>query len=105
MRAQGYVMTKRSYYADFFTVPIATTIAVIWLFSLHTVAAHHFGSAVIAGVLAWTVIEYAVHRWVFHVYSVAHREHHIDEDGFIGMSPIATAIIGALAFWVLTATL
>lgn len=99
----NYALSRRGYYADFWTVPFATSIAVIWLFSLHTVTAEVFASAILAGLIAWTFIEYVVHRWGFHGFmSKEHRLHHIHPNDFIGFSPVGTAIIGAMSFWALT---
>ena len=106
--ATSYGLSKRGYYADFVTVPLATSVAMIWLFSLHTVNAAAFGLAVITGAGAWTFAEYAIHRWSFHgngpaaTYASEHRMHHIHPAEFIGASPVTTALVGAFGFWILT---
>lgn len=102
----AYALRKRDYYADFITVPIATAIAVMWLLSLHIFQPVPFASAVIAGFISWTFIEYAMHRWVFHgLGRKEHSIHHIAPADFIGFTPLTTAIIGAVAFWFLTVAL
>jgi sterol desaturase/sphingolipid hydroxylase (fatty acid hydroxylase superfamily) len=101
----SYVLKRRDYYADFLIVPAATSVAVAWLLSLHIFNAFTFTSSALAGLFAWTFLEYAIHRWFFHGFgSDEHRFHHIRPGEFIGFTPITTAIIGALAFWFLTVT-
>src|SRR5678815_4465653 len=100
-----FALSKAAFYADFLTVPAATTVAVFWMLSLHVFEPKAFASAVIAGFIGWTFIEYAAHRWVLHrTFRGEHREHHIVPEEYIGVSPISTAVIGALSFWFLTTT-
>lgn len=103
LRATDYALSRRSYYADFWTVPAATSVAVAWLLSLHNFNPLVFFSSMLAGMIGWTFVEYSVHRWVFHgMNNKDHRVHHIYPDDFIGVSPLSTAMLGAFAFWFLT---
>lgn len=99
-----YALSRRSYYADFLTMPVATSVAVIWLLTLHNFNPFVFFSAVLAGMIGWTFIEYSVHRWGFHgsFQRNDHTFHHMNPDDFLGVSPMTTAMIGAFAFWFLT---
>lgn len=98
-----YALSRRSYYADFFTMPAATSIAVLWLLTLHVFDPAVFVSAVFAGMVSWSFIEYGVHRWAFHgLQNKDHRAHHMFPVEFIGVSPVLTAALGAFAFWILT---
>lgn len=102
--ASAYALSRTGYYADFFTVPFATMVAVIWMLSLHNFDPKVFASSMIAGFLAWTFVEYSAHRWLLHfVFNVEHRNHHLFPAAFIGASPLVTAIVGAFAFCFLTA--
>jgi sterol desaturase/sphingolipid hydroxylase (fatty acid hydroxylase superfamily) len=97
------VLSRRAYYADFLTVPLATSIAIFWLFSLHQVRPEVFASSIMVGAALWTLIEYLAHRWVLHAFaSREHRFHHIYPAAFIGVSPLGTAGIGAIGFFLLT---
>lgn len=100
--ASEYALSKESYYADFFTVPFATSVALVWLFSLHTVSPIIFGAAVVVGFIAWTFLEYVIHRWFLHrAGAKEHRFHHIYPAVFGGARPLTTAIIGAFGFFAL----
>ena len=63
------VMQRLRYFGDFVSVPLAIVIFV-------GLAGMYRLYLVLAGVAAWTLLEYLVHRIVFHRYSVA--------DAFIG---------------------
>lgn len=103
-----FELSRRGYYADFFLVPVATSIAAIWLFTNHAVPLEVFTSSILVGVIAWTFAEYAIHRWVFHGKSLfmrkQHAFHHMRPHDLIGATSIFTSIFGAVAFWGFTAT-
>jgi sterol desaturase/sphingolipid hydroxylase (fatty acid hydroxylase superfamily) len=67
------VVRRIRHLGDFVTVPLAIVIFVdlAGLSRLHLVA---------AGVLAWTLLEYLVHRFVFHRFSVGRRLHQLHHD-------------------------
>ena len=80
-----YRLSRLGYYADFFTVPFATMIAVVWMVSLHGFRPDVFASSILAGLALWTFVEYVTHRWIFHgTHNNEHRLHHRFEVAFIG---------------------
>ncbi len=90
MRAIGY-------YADFVVFPVV-------LFGLIVVAhwyggAIHLGeaaSAICGGIVIWTFIEYAVHRFVLHnglFFSQDHQAHHAEPKALIGTPTWLTLLI------------
>lgn len=66
-----------------------------------------FGAAIfLAGVFAWTFLEYAIHAWLSHTFNTfatpLHEVHHRDPHAVFtigGWIPIATVWIGGLALW------
>jgi sterol desaturase/sphingolipid hydroxylase (fatty acid hydroxylase superfamily) len=95
-------LSKALYFGDFIAAPLAILIlaalalawrgheAVLpWLLSL------------VAGLGAWTLVEYAVHRWLYHrvpFFEKFHDAHHADPDGLIG-APSFVAILVLLALF------
>jgi hypothetical protein len=67
------MMRRIRHFGDFFTVPLAF---VIFL----GMAGVHRLHLVLAGVAAWTLVEYLVHRFVFHHHSVVRRLHQLHHD-------------------------
>jgi len=66
------VMRRIRHFGDFVTVPLAIVIFV-------DLAGIDRLCLVPAGVAAWTLLEYLVHRVVFHRYSVGRRLHHLHQ--------------------------
>jgi len=73
-------LSKTAYYADFViyaAIVTATVIVMAWRNSAHDFSIWLL--AAFAGVMVWTLIEYVVHRFVFHqmpVFSPMHDAHH-----------------------------
>src|ERR1700750_2677298 len=68
------VMRRVRHFGDFVTIPLAIVIflGLAGLFRLHLV---------VAGLAAWTLLEYLVHRFVFHHYSsLCRRLHQLHHD-------------------------
>ena len=67
------VMRRARHFGDFVTVPLAIAIFVdlAGIYRLHLV---------LAGVAAWTLLEYLVHRFVFHRHAVGQRLHRLHHD-------------------------
>src|SRR5579872_3334436 len=97
---RAYDLSRSDYYADFFAVPLAAVAAMVWLYwtgRANVSLAVNFG---VVGFATWTLIEYWVHRLVFHSksrYAIQHQLHHVHPHDFIGVSPFWTAAILALA--------
>jgi len=67
-------MRQLRHFGDFVTVPLAIVLFV------GLAGAYHL-HLVVAGVVAWTLLEYLVHRFAFHHYSsVARRLHQLHHD-------------------------
>ena len=67
------MMRQLRHFGDFVTVPVAIVIFV------GLAGAYHLYLA-LAGVVAWTLLEYLVHRIVFHRYSAGRRLHWLHHD-------------------------
>ena len=67
------VMRRVRHFGDFVTVPLAVAIFVdlAGIYRLHLV---------LAGIAAWTLLEYLVHRFVFHRHVVGQRLHQLHHD-------------------------
>jgi len=67
------VMRRIRHFGDFVTVPLAVVILVdlAGMYRLHLV---------LVGLAAWTLLEYLVHRFVFHLYSAGRRLHQLHHD-------------------------
>lgn len=83
-----WVMSGTAYYLDFFTAP---------LFILLAFCIGNFQPAqMFFGLLTWSLLEYAVHRFLFHsLYRREHWTHHIDVLAYIGISGWKTSSIYA----------
>jgi sterol desaturase/sphingolipid hydroxylase (fatty acid hydroxylase superfamily) len=80
-------MTRAGYLADFYVYPFVAAA----LGALAVAPAPHqwlaLGCAFAAGVAGWTLLEYVLHRWVFHRapwIRDRHEEHHLDPRAFVG---------------------
>jgi sterol desaturase/sphingolipid hydroxylase (fatty acid hydroxylase superfamily) len=80
-------MTRAGYLADFYVYPL---VAAALGMSAILPAPHHWsalGCAFVAGLAAWTPLEYVLHRWVLHRalwFRSRHEEHHRDPRAFVG---------------------
>lgn len=102
-------LTRIGYFADFFITAavIALQISLV-LGSATWLQGIEWLSACLAGLLGWTLIEYAVHRWLYHkvpFFKDVHEAHHADPASFIGAPPlIGVLLVGGLGFACLAAT-
>jgi sterol desaturase/sphingolipid hydroxylase (fatty acid hydroxylase superfamily) len=84
-----WLMSSVAYYMDFFSMPLFIGLAVY-------LAPLDIGQA-FAGLLGWTLVEYLVHRFLFHsLYRREHWTHHVDVLAFIGVSSWKTSSAFAL---------
>src|SRR3984893_11863877 len=65
------VMRRIRHFGDFVPLAILIFVDLAGMYRLYLV---------LAGVAAWTVLEYLVHRFVFHRYSVSRRLHRLHHD-------------------------
>ena len=79
-----WLMSSLAYYLDFFTVPAFVIFALC-------LAPFEPGLALV-GLLAWTLVEYSAHRFLFHsLYRHEHWTHHVDVLAYIGVSSWKTS--------------
>jgi sterol desaturase/sphingolipid hydroxylase (fatty acid hydroxylase superfamily) len=79
-----WLMSSVAYYLDFFTVPLFILLALY-------LTPFYLGLA-LAGWLAWTLVEYSAHRFLFHsLYRREHWTHHVDVLAYIGVSSWKTS--------------
>jgi sterol desaturase/sphingolipid hydroxylase (fatty acid hydroxylase superfamily) len=93
-------LTRVGYFADFYIYPLLTVaLGAIAL----GIAPHHWpalGLACIAGLCAWTLLEYVMHRWVFHQapgIRALHDAHHRDPKALVG-TPTWLGVVVILGF-------
>lgn len=96
-------LSKAAYYADFAvyaTVPPAILVAAASLDD-HVAFREWLGAAA-CGIVIWTLIEYALHRFVFHgmpVFSDLHGRHHVSPRAFIGTPTwMSLSVLGIAIF-------
>jgi sterol desaturase/sphingolipid hydroxylase (fatty acid hydroxylase superfamily) len=97
-------INKFLYYGDFFAIPFA--LAVLTWFALAgggSRAALDFSVSLLIGLMAWTLVEYVVHRFVYHhapVFSKLHDSHHQAPNAFIGVpSFISSGFLIAVCYF------
>jgi sterol desaturase/sphingolipid hydroxylase (fatty acid hydroxylase superfamily) len=93
MSKSSYALSKRAYYADFVLIPAGIGAAVVYLFMSYRVPLDIFASAILIGVIGWSLAEYLIHRFIFHrIEPLKHQHHlhHIAPVEYIGASSLAT---------------
>lgn len=93
-------LTRREYFLDFYITP-PLTIALTAASLRGAGLSFDWAAAFLAGVIAWTLYEYAVHRWVSHgwfFFRDVHALHHDDQRDYIAIHPAITLTIYA-ALW------
>jgi len=82
-------INKFLYFSDFFAIPVAVTVLTYFALAAGGLwAAPVFGVSLLIGLAAWTLVEYAIHRLVYHhapVFSALHDSHHQAPNEFIGV--------------------
>ena len=100
-------LSKANYYADIVIYPmIVTALAVAEFSSISAAVPYHWLATCGVGLMSWTLIEYIIHRFVFHVVPPAlqmHLDHHAEPGATIGtpiwLSAAAFALGGFLPIW------
>jgi len=94
-------MSTLEYFADFLLCPIY----VCFIMHYNTDPVLHMIGMVLLGVLFWTFLEYATHRWFSHGWlHEQHDDHHVHPKDLVGNTPWMTfALTGIFwgLFWVL----
>jgi dihydroceramide fatty acyl 2-hydroxylase len=92
-----------SYFLDFALVPISACALIV--FAGRGVGSLGISVAALAGVAAWTLVEYWIHRLVFHgptPFEPMHQLHHALPKDMIGLASWAT-FAGFAAIWLVAA--
>jgi sterol desaturase/sphingolipid hydroxylase (fatty acid hydroxylase superfamily) len=94
-------LSKALYFGDFLVIP-AAIIALAWiaLWERGWTAAGPWLVAFVFGLIVWTLIEYLVHRWIYHAipfFEKFHDAHHDDPTALIG---VPSFISSGLIFFV-----
>lgn len=80
-------LSRLGYYADFVIVPAIIFGLLMWNMPMGMFLAAVFGF------VAWTLVEYVIHRWLFHRMPVLRREHdrhHKDPTGYVAAASAIT---------------
>jgi len=94
-------LSKGLYFGDFVASPVAIMVlAAVALAGRDIEAVASWIAALLAGAAAWTLVEYAVHRWLYHrvpFFEKFHDAHHANPQALIGTpSVVSVAIIVAI---------
>lgn len=100
-------LSKANYYADIVVYPVVVAALFVGEFTgAHAVAPYRWLALCAIGLCSWTLIEYVIHRFVFHVVPPAlqmHLAHHAEPRATIGtpiwLSFAAFALGGFLPLW------
>lgn len=95
-------LSKLGYHADFFVYPVLIAASTLWsLWHAPTQVTERWFEALGLGLLAWTPIEYALHRWLLHrvpPFNRLHGMHHAHPGALIGTPTWLSASL-FLALW------
>jgi sterol desaturase/sphingolipid hydroxylase (fatty acid hydroxylase superfamily) len=82
-------INKFLYFGDFFAIPVAVAVLVYFALTAKGLwAVPGLGVSLLIGLAAWTLVEYAIHRFVYHhapLFSALHDSHHRAPNEFIGV--------------------
>jgi hypothetical protein len=82
-------INKLLHFGDFFAIPVAVTVLAYFALAADVLwAAPDLGASLLTGLVTWTLVEYAIHRFVYHhapLFSALHDSHHQAPDEFIGV--------------------
>ena len=82
-------INKFLYFGDFVAIPVAViALTYLALAAGWWSAASDFGVSLLIGLATWTLVEYAIHRFVYHhapLFSSLHDSHHQAPNEFIGV--------------------
>jgi sterol desaturase/sphingolipid hydroxylase (fatty acid hydroxylase superfamily) len=94
-------ISKSAFLADFILVPIYAALALAGGLIFAEPTPQWFGLFAV-GFVAWTLVEYGMHRFLFHhLYRREHGLHHIRPADYIGVSPFVTGA-GFILLWLTT---
>ncbi|HWU61598.1 MAG TPA: sterol desaturase family protein [Ensifer sp.] len=101
-------LSKLNYYSDFVVYPLSILVlAILGVLSAGGRAAESWVVIFLSSILAWTLVEYVLHRFLFHHFPYIrdmHENHHHAERELIG-SPIWLSLLAHLVIVFLPALL
>ena len=91
------------YFGDFFVIPVAVALfAGFALAHYGLAAAPAWGLCLAFGAVVWTLVEYLIHRFVYHgapILTALHEAHHREPNAFIGVpSFLSSGLIVAISY-------
>lgn len=89
--------SRREYFADFFITPPITLVLLVM--SIQHSFSVLWPIQFAAGVIGWTLYEYATHRWILHrapFFKQMHALHHDRQRDYIAVHPVVTIAFYAL---------
>jgi sterol desaturase/sphingolipid hydroxylase (fatty acid hydroxylase superfamily) len=95
-------LSKTAYYADFGIYAVIAVITIIWgITRLNSSVRPSVLAAFVLGGAVWTLVEYVLHRFIFHGASPIapfHARHHAEPDAYIGTPTwlSASVILGCI---------
>jgi sterol desaturase/sphingolipid hydroxylase (fatty acid hydroxylase superfamily) len=101
------LLTRAGYLADFYVYPGVSAGLVALAIAPQPRHWPALAGAFLAGLAAWTLVEYILHRWLFHRapwFRAHHQTHHDDPKAFVG-TPTWLSLLAALVLVLLPATL
>ena len=97
-------LSKVLYFGDFVACPIAVIVlATLALAHRDIETAGLWGLILFVGVGAWTLVEYVVHRWVYHrvaFFEKFHDAHHMNPRAMIGAPSFVSVVLILAVFFV-----
>jgi sterol desaturase/sphingolipid hydroxylase (fatty acid hydroxylase superfamily) len=96
-------LSKALYFGDFVAIPVAILMLAATAFFVRGAAGLGLWIvAFVVGLIVWTLVEYIVHRWVYHAipfFEKFHDAHHDDPTALIGVpSFLSSGLILAVFF-------
>jgi sterol desaturase/sphingolipid hydroxylase (fatty acid hydroxylase superfamily) len=92
-----------TYFADMFLCPLLVAgLAIFASTHFAKFALVEWGFVVIVGVVLWTLVEYAMHRFIYHrvdLFKRYHEVHHASPQAYVGAPPgVGTGLIFLVSF-------
>ena len=102
-------LTRFGYFADFYVYPVLIPVLAAFGIAVAPHAAGRWMTIFVVCLALWTLLEYLLHRFVFHhlpFIQEMHEEHHRHERDFVGtpiwVSLVAHGVLGFLPVYLLT---
>lgn len=96
-RNNMFSMNSIEFFADFFMVPVF----IIFMMHYNQASILFMVSLILTGMILWTLVEYIMHRYLFHntwLFKEQHDDHHRKPKALIGNAPWMT-FVSTLGLW------